>query len=171
VDDIIEHLAYDRMVEKALRGVLREALEITLSQGLPGEHHFYITFDTNHPDTVLSPRLKNQHPDAMTIVLQNQFWDLEVRDTFFAVVLSFGGIRERLVVPFEAVSAFADPHASFGLQFQTGVVLDDEDDEDDNDDLFPDPMAEDDQDDVDTQDGVTPAEDNVITLDTFRKKP
>ncbi|WP_413205693.1 SspB family protein [Rhodospirillum sp. A1_3_36] len=169
MDDIIEHLAYDRMVEKALRGVLREALEITLRQGLPGEHHFYITFDTNHPDTVLSPRLKSQHPEAMTIVLQNQFWDLEVRESFFAVVLSFGGIRERLVIPFEAVSAFADPHASFGLQFQTGVVLEDEEDEDD--DLFPDPVAEDDQDGVDAQDGVTAPEDNVITLDTFRKKP
>ncbi|MCF8480648.1 MAG: hypothetical protein K9H25_09465 [Rhodospirillum sp.] len=163
-----EHFAYDRMVESALRGVLREALEITQKQGLPGEHHFYITFDTNHDGAVLSPRLKSQHPEAMTIVLQNQFWDLEVRDTFFAVVLSFGGIRERLVVPFDAVSAFADPHASFGLQFQTGVAL--EDDEDD-DDLFPDPMAEDDQDDVDAQDGVTAPEDNVITLDTFRKKP
>jgi hypothetical protein len=170
VDDSIEHLAYDRMVEKALRGVLREALDLTQKQGLPGEHHFYITFDTNHPDVVLSPRLKAQHPDSMTIVLQNQFWDLEVRDAFFAVVLSFGGVRERLVIPFEAVTAFADPHATFGLQFQSGVVLDDEDeDEEDEDDLFGE--GQDDDPDAVDQDGVTPPENNVVTLDTFRKKP
>lgn len=177
VDEQIEHFAYDRMVEQALRGVLREALKVTERQGLPGAHHFYITFHTSHPGVVLSPRLRSQHPDAMTIVLQNQFWDLAVDDDLFSVSLSFGGIRELLTIPFEAVTAFADPHATFGLQFQGALEQDDDEEDDEEDEDEDDDGIEtdgpgraappiDDQDDV--RDG---AKDNVVTLDTFRKKP
>jgi len=113
----ITSLSYERMVEDALRGVLREALKITAAQGLPGAHHFYITFDTTAPGVQIAASLKALHPNEMTIVLQHQFWDLVVEDDFFEIALSFNGVRQHLHVPFSAVTAFADPHAKFGLQF------------------------------------------------------
>jgi hypothetical protein len=89
------------------------------NKGMPGEHHFFITFDTNAEDVRLSDRLRAQYPEEMTIVLQHQFWDLKVTDEAFEVGLSFGGVAERLVVPFEAIKAFADPSVQFTLQFET----------------------------------------------------
>jgi hypothetical protein len=113
----ITSLSYERMVEDALRGVLRQALRITAAQGLPGQHHFYITFDTTAPGVQISDSLKSLHPNEMTIVLQHQFWDLQVFEEHFEITLSFNGVSQRLFVPFAAVTAFADPHAKFGLQF------------------------------------------------------
>lgn len=113
----ITTLSYERMVEDALRGVLRQALKITEAQGLPGQHHFYITFDTTAPDVEIAQSLKSLHPNEMTIVLQHQFWDLQVHEEHFEITLSFNGVSQRLVIPFAAVTAFADPHAKFGLQF------------------------------------------------------
>jgi hypothetical protein len=113
----ITSLSYERMVEDALRGVLRQALKITAAQGLPGAHHFYITFDTTAPGVQISSSLKALHPNEMTIVLQHQFWDLQVHDDHFEITLSFNSVSQRLSVPFAAVTAFADPHAKFGLQF------------------------------------------------------
>src|ERR1700750_2510729 len=113
----ITQLSYERMVEDALRGVLRQALKITEKQGLPGQHHFYITFDTTAPGVQIAPSLKALHPKEMTIVLQHQFWDLQVLDEHFEITLSFNGVSQRLFIPFAAVTAFADPHAKFGLQF------------------------------------------------------
>jgi hypothetical protein len=113
----ITSLSYERMVEDALRGVLREALKITAAQGLPGAHHFYVTFDTTAPGVEIAASLRALHPNEMTIVLQHQFWDLLVDDEHFEITLSFNGVSQRLVVPFSAVTAFADPHAKFGLQF------------------------------------------------------
>ena len=113
----ITTLSYERMVEDALRGVLRESLKITAAQGLPGAHHFYVTFDTTAPDVQISASLKALHPNEMTIVLQHQFWDLQVLDEHFEITLSFNGVSQRLSIPFAAVTAFADPHAKFGLQF------------------------------------------------------
>ena len=113
----ITSLSYERMVEDALRGVLREALKITAAQGLPGAHHFYITFDTTAPGVQISASLKALHPTEMTIVLQHQFWDLQVHGEHFEITLSFNGVSQRLIVPFAAVIAFADPYAKFGLQF------------------------------------------------------
>ncbi len=110
-------LSYERMVEDALRGVLRQALRITESQGLPGSHHFYITFDTTHPSVRMPESLRALHPNEMTIVLQHQFWDLKVNEDGFEITLSFSGQSQRLKIPFAAVTAFADPHAKFGLQF------------------------------------------------------
>jgi hypothetical protein len=109
---------YDRMVERALRGVVREALARTTTSGLPGTHHFYITFQTRHPGTKIPDTLHAQYPEDMTIVLEHQFWDLEVEEDHFAVTLSFQNRPERLVVPFEAITAFTDPSVKFGLQFQ-----------------------------------------------------
>jgi hypothetical protein len=113
----VTKLSYEKMVEDALRGVLRQALQITAAQGLPGSHHFYITFDTTHPDVKIADTLHTQHPTEMTIVLQHQFWDLKVQQDLFEITLSFSGVSQKLIVPFAAVTAFADPHAKFGLQF------------------------------------------------------
>jgi hypothetical protein len=109
---------YEAMVERALRGVLRQALHHAESKGLPGEHHFYITFRTDYPGAVVPPRLKASYPQEMTIVLQHQFWGLEIGDTSFSVTLSFANQLERLTVPFAAVTGFADPAVKFGLQFE-----------------------------------------------------
>ncbi len=113
----VSTLSYERMVEDALRGVLRQALRLTAAQGLPGSHHFYITFDTTHPGVRIPESLRALHPNEMTIVLQHQFWDLQVTDEGFEITLSFSGVSQRLKMPFAAVTAFADPHAKFGLQF------------------------------------------------------
>jgi len=113
-------LRYDKMVETALRGVVREALARAAASGLPGGHHFYITFRTRYPGAKLSDTLLQQYPEEMTIVLEHQFWDLDVEEDHFAVTLSFQGRTERLSVPWEAVTAFTDPSVKFGLQFQPG---------------------------------------------------
>jgi uncharacterized protein len=119
-------LRYDEMIEEALRGVVRRALRTVAESGLPGSHHFYITFKTTAPGVDIADRLREKYPDEMTIVLQYQFWGLEVASDQFIVTLSFNDIPERLVVPFAAVTAFADPAAKFGLQFQqeTDAVAD-----------------------------------------------
>ena len=111
-------LRYDKMVEAALRGVVREALARTAANGLPGAHHFYITFRTGFPGLSLPDYLGRQYPEEMTVVLEHQFWDLEVSEECFSVTLSFQNEPERLVIPFDAITAFADPAVKFGLQFQ-----------------------------------------------------
>jgi len=111
-------LRYDKMVEAALRGVVREALARTAANGLPGAHHFYITFKTGFDGVEMPASLRAQHPEDMTIVLEHQFWDLDVEENRFSVTLSFAGKPERLVIPFEAILSFADPAVKFGLQFQ-----------------------------------------------------
>ncbi len=110
-------LRYDRMVEEALRSVVRRSLTYAAKHGLQDDHHFYITFRTDDPGTQVPPRLRERYPNEMTIVLQYQFWDLEVSEEGFSVALSFGEVAEKLVVPFPAVVAFADPSVQFGLQF------------------------------------------------------
>jgi len=115
-----QDLRYDRMVENALRDVVRQALRLAADQGLPGNHHFYITFRTDHPGSALADHLVERYPGEMTIVLQHQFWGLQVHDDLFEVTLSFNDKPERLRIPFEAVVAFADPSVRFGLQFEAG---------------------------------------------------
>jgi hypothetical protein len=106
------------MVEDALRSVVRKALIEAAQRGLPGEHHFYITFHTERPGVGIADWLRQQYPQEMTIILQHQFWDLVVTEDRFEVGLSFGGIPERLVVPFAAIKSFLDPSVQFGLQFE-----------------------------------------------------
>ena len=113
-----DHIRYDVLARDALRGVLRRVLSDAAAHGLPGEHHFFITFISTADGVKLSPRLLAQYPDEMTIILQHQFWDLVVHDERFEVGLSFGGIPERLVVPFNAIKSFFDPSVQFGLQFE-----------------------------------------------------
>ncbi len=114
-----DHIRYDILAQDALRGVVRTVLADAAKNGLPGEHHFKITFNTAAPGVRLSDRMRAQYSEAMTIILQHQFWDLAVKDDLFEVGLSFGGIPELLAVPFEAITAFYDPSAQFGFQFET----------------------------------------------------
>jgi uncharacterized protein len=114
----VDHIRYDILAREALRGVVRTVLEDAAKRGLPGEHHFYITFDTRADGVMLSQRLRAQFPAEMTIVLQHQFWDLAVTPDAFEVGLAFGGVPERLGVPFAAINGFFDPSVQFGLQFE-----------------------------------------------------
>ena len=154
-------MRYDTMVEGALRGVMIEALGRAATMGLPGDHHFYIEFDTRHPGVRLPAELFTQNPETMTIVLQNQFWDLEVSGEQFTVSLAFSGIHHALTVPFDSVVGFTDPSVNFRLQFEMGGAEATEAAGGD-----PAPAAG----------GETPAAgaDNgsaeVVTLDAFRKK-
>jgi hypothetical protein len=113
-----DHIRYDVLARDALRGVLRRVLTDAAEHGLPGEHHFFITFLSTAEGVKLSPRLLAQYPEEMTVILQHQFWDLTVTEDRFEVGLSFGGIPERLVVPFNSIKSFFDPSVQFGLQFE-----------------------------------------------------
>jgi hypothetical protein len=113
-----DHIRYDILAQDALRGVVRQVLADVAKNGLPGEHHFYISFKTRGDGVRVSARMLAQYPEEMTIVLQHQFWDLAVSETGFEVGLSFGGIPERLVIPFDALKGFFDPSVQFGLQFE-----------------------------------------------------
>jgi hypothetical protein len=115
-------LRYDKMVEAALRGVVREALARVAANGLPGAHHFYITFKTGFEGVEIPASLRAKHPEEMTIVLEHQFWGLEIEEDYFTVTLSFQNKPERLVIPFEAILSFADPAVKFGLQFQQAAA-------------------------------------------------
>ena len=115
----VDHIRYDILAQAALRGVVRTVLADAAKKGLPGEHHFKITFNTTAPGVRLSERMRTSYPQEMTVVLQHQFWDLTVTEQSFDVGLSFGGVAERVVVPFDAVTAFYDPAVQFGFQFET----------------------------------------------------
>lgn len=114
----VDHIRYDLLAQEALRSVVRRVLLDVAKDGLPGDHHFYVSFDTRAPGVRLSQRMREKYPEEMTIVLQHQFWDLTVSDTAFEVGLSFGGIPEKLLVPFSALKGFFDPSVKFGLQFE-----------------------------------------------------
>lgn len=164
VEDLIR---YDRMVERALRNVVREALsQVAASGALPGEHHFFITFLTGFPGVSIPSYLRQQYPGEMTIVLQYQFSDLKVDETNISVTLSFNNKPERLVIPLEAVTTFADPAVSFALQFQ---MMDE--------DAFMDEEGGGDNDEGSSggagdaaKRDVPPGGAEVVALDAFRKK-
>jgi hypothetical protein len=113
-----DQIRYDVLARDALRGVLRQVLMDAAEHGLPGEHHFYITFLSTAEGVKISPRLLSQYPQEMTVILQHQFWDLVVTEDRFEVGLSFNGIPERLVIPFSSIKSFFDPSVQFGLQFE-----------------------------------------------------
>jgi uncharacterized protein len=113
-----DHIRYDLLVQDALRSVVKNVLADAAKNGMPGEHHFYISFKTTAPGVRISNRLREQYPDEMTIVLQHQYWDLGITEHTFEVGLSFGGVPERLLVPFDAVVGFFDPSVQFGLKFE-----------------------------------------------------
>ncbi len=112
-----QRIDYASLVEQALLRVVHDVLDMVAQHGLPGRHHLYITFRTDHPDVVMDDTLLARYPNEMTIVLQHEFWGLEVEDDRFAVTLSFNNAPQRIDVPFTAVTVFADPSVEFGLQF------------------------------------------------------
>ena len=143
---------YEEMVQEGLRGVVREALKTTAVEGLPGAHHFYIAFKTDYPEVQLTDYLRERHPEEMTIVIQHQYWGLEVDDQGFYVTLSFSDSQEKIYIPFHALISFMDPYAKFGLQFTPPPFIEKED-----------PSTHEDH--FSSKD-----KDNVVTLDKFRKK-
>ncbi len=160
-------LRYDRMVELALRGVVKQAIEEVKDDGMLGDHRFYITFYTQYPGVKIPDYLKESYPEEMTIVLQYQFFDLEIDDEKLSVSLSFNNVPEHIVVPLEAVSIFADPSVNFALQFQP---LGSDDDFGFEEELL---NALDDNEDEKTPSSNKKDDDEkgqVVSLDTFRKK-
>lgn len=119
-------MRYDQLAQNALRGVVRDALRKIQKTGLPGEHHFYIAFNTRYPGVSLSPRLAERYPREMTVVLQHQFWNLTITEDRFEVELSFDNIPEKLIVPFNSIKGFLDPSVQFGLQFEVVPVEEEE---------------------------------------------
>ncbi len=117
----VDHIRYDLLAQEALRGVVRRVLTDVARDGLPGDHHFYLSFDTRAPGVRLSQRMREQYPEDMTIVLQHQFWDMTVTEHALEVGLSFGGVPEKLLIPFSAMKGFFDPSVKFGLQFDLGT--------------------------------------------------
>lgn len=145
---------YGNLMHRAMRGLIQSVLQDVSENGLPGAHHFFITFDTNHPDVAIADWLKTRYPSEMTVVIQHWFENLEVTDKGFSVTLNFGNQPEPLVIPFDAVRTFVDPSVEFGLRFETHNDESDEEDEE-----------EDDGDD----DPPPPHDAQVVSLDKFRK--
>ena len=152
-------MRYDVLAQHALRNVVRLALQRVARTGLPGEHHFFISFDTTQPGVHISDRLRKRYPEEMTIVIQHQFWNMQVLERHFQVELSFDNIPELLVVPYTAIKGFFDPSVQFGLQFEAGVLVEE-------------PPAE-------AESAAEPAappaaasndDSTVVSLDAFRKK-
>jgi uncharacterized protein len=168
-----DYMNYNEIVEQALKSVVRESLDRVSENGLPGDHHFYISFLSGFPDVIMPDSLRARYPEEITIVLQHEFWDLETTDIGFSVMLSFNNKREFLNVPWAAITGFADPSVQFGLQFKTvdemeegsisgaGMALDFDEDsgQDDNASLMSEP-----------DDEAAPISADVVELDQFRKK-
>ncbi|MGE0251813.1 MAG: SspB family protein [Dongiaceae bacterium] len=161
-----EELEYEKLVEDALRGVVRAALRQVAKHGLPGAHHFYLTFRTDFDGVKLPDYLRQKYPGEMTIVLQHQFYDLEVVEEYFEVTLSFNSAPERLHIPFAAITGFADPAVKFGLQFHSPEGFEEmEDDIPEGEDLPP--LTKEGK---AAKDAAKGDGNNVVTLDQFRKK-
>lgn len=139
---------YGNLMHRAMRGLIQQVLTDVADQGLPGEHHFFVTFDTNHPDVSLAAWLHDRYPGDMTVVIQHWFDKLLVDDDGFAITLNFGDQPEPMYIPFDAIRTFVDPSVEFGLRFET-VESEDEDDEDDTED--------------------PPHDAQIVSLDSFRK--
>ena len=117
-----EFIDYGRLIDESMRDIVRKTLKLIEEKGLKGEHHFFITFQTRHDGVMISDKLVEKYPDEMTIILQHQFWDLEVDQERFNVVLSFDNVKESLSIPFDALTSFADPSVKFGLQFRRAAI-------------------------------------------------
>lgn len=164
-------IEYGNLMHRALRRLIQEVLEEVRDNGLPGEHHFFITFDTRHPDVNIADWLMDRYPSDMTVVMQHWFDNLEITDDGFSVTLNFGDAPEPLYIPFEAIKTFVDPSVEFGLRFESQSDEDDLDEEDENtpaeveEIAIPpaDPLAE-------TETDTETADAEVVSLDSFRKK-
>ena len=152
-----DEIDYGNLMHNAMRSLIQDVLTEVKKNGLPGEHHFFITFDTNHAGVEMASWLKDRYPTEITVVMQHWYDDLEVKDDVFSVTLNFGDTPEHLVIPYEAILTFVDPSVEFGLRFETN-----EEDED-ADDQKPTVSKESDKDDTKKETG------QVVSLDNFRK--
>jgi len=163
-----DYIGYEALTQAAMRGVMREALKQTAANGAPpGDHHFYISFRTKAPGVNIADYLVERFPEDMTIVVQHQFWDLEITDTRFEIILKFSGVPQHLSIPFSAVTRFVDPSVNFGLTFEqdpangeAAVIAPAASDQDE---IEQDTDAE-------TPQKVASGEDTVVSLDAFRRK-
>tara|TARA_B100000242_G_scaffold28043_1_gene16970 strand:+ start:102 stop:566 length:465 start_codon:yes stop_codon:yes gene_type:complete len=152
-----DEIDYGNLMHNAMRSLIQDVLTEVKNNGLPGEHHFFITFDTNHADVEMASWLKDRYPTEITVVMQHWYDDLEVKDDGFSVTLNFGDTPEHLVIPYEAILTFVDPSVEFGLRFETN-----EEDED-TDEQKPTISKESIKDDTKKETG------QVVSLDNFRK--
>ena len=152
-----DEIDYGNLMHNAMRSLIQDVLTEVKNNGLPGEHHFFITFDTNHAGVEMAPWLKDRYPTEITVVMQHWYDDLEVKDDGFSVTLNFGDTPEHLVIPYEAILTFVDPSVEFGLRFETN-----EEDED-TDEQKPTVSKESNKDDIKKETG------QVVSLDNFRK--
>jgi len=155
---------YGKLMHHAMRTLIRQVLSDVAKEGLPGEHHFFITFDTLHPDVELADWLSDRYPEEMTIVVQHWFDNLVVHDDGFAITLNFGDRPEPLYIPYDAIRTFVDPSVEFGLRFETQDAEDEDGDESTADDA---PMAENVE--PAAEDDARQKDAEIVSLDSFRK--
>jgi hypothetical protein len=153
---MVRSIDYGNLMHRAMRGLIQQVLTDVADNGLPGAHHFFITFDTTHPEVQIADWLRARYPEEMTIVIQHWFDNLTVNDDGFTITLNFGNQPEPLHIPFDALRTFVDPSVEFGLRFETSAADGDEDDTEDDDD-------------GDDDDPHPPHEAEVVSLDKFRK--
>lgn len=149
---------YGNLMHRAMRSLIQEVLKDVAANGLPGQHHFFITFDTMHPDVEMADWLSDRYPEEMTVVMQHWYDNLEVTDEGFAVTLNFGDNPEPLYIPYDSIRTFVDPSVEFGLRFET------QGDDDDSDDVAPTPVET-----TESDTGSAPKDAEVVSLDKFRK--
>lgn len=157
---MVRSIEYGNLMHQAMRGLIRQVLTDVRQHGLPGEHHFFITFDTTHPDVQLADWLRARYPDEMTIVIQHWFENLEVDEEGFTITLNFGNQPEPMRIPFDALRTFVDPSVEFGLRFEAhedGFDEEEENEEDGDDEPTPPPAA------------PSPGGAEVVQLNRFRK--
>ncbi|MBS0184747.1 MAG: hypothetical protein JSS34_00080 [Proteobacteria bacterium] len=163
-------IPYEDIVQNALRSVMHDALKQVEKTGFPGNHHFYITFQTYFPGVEMSEYLKERYPESVTIVLQHQFWDLHVREHSFSVTLSFSNIKEKLVIPYAAIIGFSDPSVKFSLQFDPVEIEEEPEEIEQKEIVKPKKGKKEKIESIDSSQKEASQEGKVITLDAFRKK-
>ncbi|WP_208349059.1 SspB family protein [Pseudaestuariivita rosea] len=151
---------YGNLMHRAMRGLIQEVLQSVADNGLPGQHHFFITFDTLHPDVEIADWLSDRYPGEMTVVMQHWFDNLQVMDDGFTVTLNFGDNPEPLYIPYDAIKTFVDPSVEFGLRFETH-------DSDDDDEILPAPVEL--RHEAPEEDDKPKGDAEVVSLDSFRK--
>lgn len=154
---------YGNLMHRAMRGLIQEVLENVRETGLPGEHHFFITFDTQHPDVEIADWLSDRYPGEMTVVMQHWFDNLTVTDEGFAVTLNFGDAPEPLYIPYDAIKTFVDPSVEFGLRFET------QEDDDDSDEAVEEPNVVEEIAEIAEIKEPAKKDADVVILDSFRK--